>query len=219
MTDRFVCLFAMFAVACAERSPPPDVAGDSRAIGTRVVTASSDAWVTVDRLHRRTCPAERCGEVGWVGFREKVTVHEQRDGWARITQHYDASCHNGRSEYVESGDARCVSENGIVDGQFAEWVRVSSLSATRPADPGEGATGFHALVAESDDYHQFGDVFAKAAAELITSGQCSRADFEQGGGWLKSTTRRDDPVYFTYCGGMRRSNRLYLNAATGRVFN
>ena len=35
---------------------------------------------------------------------------------------------------------------------------------------------------------------------------------------MKSTSHKGGPVYFTYCGGMRVQNRLYLNAATGEVF-
>jgi hypothetical protein len=35
---------------------------------------------------------------------------------------------------------------------------------------------------------------------------------------MKSTSHKGSPVYFTYCGGMRVQNRLYLNAATGEVF-
>ena len=42
-------------------------------------------WVTSERLNRRTCPSESCGVVGQLFFREGVTVHEERDGWARIT--------------------------------------------------------------------------------------------------------------------------------------
>ena len=36
---------------------------------------------------------------------------------------------------------------------------------------------------------------------------------------MKSAIKyRDEPVYFTYCGGMTISNRIYLNAETGRIF-
>ena len=83
---------------------------------------SDKYWVTSDRLNRHTCPSTDCGIVGQLVFREGADVFEDKDGWARISQHYDASCANGRSEYVDSGDSRCAPENGIVDGKFAEWV-------------------------------------------------------------------------------------------------
>jgi hypothetical protein len=142
---------------------------------------------------------------------------EERDGWVRVTRYYDASCKNGRSEYVDSGNAACDSANGIVRGRFAEWVSASYLSSSRPPDPAAGATGDFALVSGSDDYGKYKDEFARAAADLIKSGQCSRADFQESGGWLKSMQHRNRPIYFTYCGGMTLQNRLYLDASTGRV--
>lgn len=177
-----------------------------------------EVWVTVDRLNRRTCPNERCGSVGVLDFREKATIYEERMGWARISRYYDASCKDGRSEFVDAGNSRCEPSNGIVDGQFAEWASLQYLSANRPADPAAGAMGDLALVSGSDDYRTYKNVFAKAAADLIASGRCTPADFEEMGGWVKSTNHRTQPIYFTYCGGMRIENRLYLDASTGRVF-
>lgn len=181
--------------------------------------AATDAWVTSDRLKRRTCPSTDCGVVGELFFREKATIYEAENGWARITKPYQASCNNGLSDFVISGNAACISSNGIVNGQFSEWVSMEFLNETRPEDPGAGATGDYEIIKDSDDYRLHKDAFAKAAKNLISSGKCSAADFKEMGGWLKSTTTySDSPVYFTYCGGMTTSNRLYLNAATGEVF-
>jgi hypothetical protein len=187
--------------------------------GSAEATGSGrEAWVTVDRLHRRTCPDERCGSVGTLFFRDKATIYEESMGWARISKVYDASCKGGRSEYVDAGNAKCEPSNGIVNGQFAEWVSLQYLSAERPADPAAGATGDFALVSGSDDYQTYKNVFAKAATDLIASGRCTRTDFVEMGGWIKSANHRTEPIYFTYCGGMRIENRLYLDASTGRVF-
>jgi len=42
-------------------------------------------------------------------------------------------------------------------------------------------------------------------------------DFKDNGGFSKSTNHPGS-VYFVYCGGMRRENRQYLDASTGRTF-
>jgi hypothetical protein len=175
-------------------------------------------WVTVDRLNRRTCPSPACGIVGQLFFREAATVYGQSGGWARISSYYSASCMNGRSEYVDSGNNRCTRDNGIVDGKFAEWVSAEFLSQNRPPDPGAGATGIEALVAGSDDYRIYKAAFVRAAQSLISSGECSEADFREIGGWLKSTEHMEQPIYFMYCGGWTLSNRLYLDAETGEIF-
>jgi hypothetical protein len=118
---------------------------------------------------------------------------------ARISNDYAASCVNGRSEYVDTGNNRCTPDNGIVDGRFAEWVSAEFLSQEQPPDPAVGATGIEALVAQSDDYRIYKAAFVKAAQSLISSGQCSEADFSENGGWWKSS-HRDQPIYFIYCG-------------------
>lgn len=176
-------------------------------------------WTTVERLDRRTCPARSCGVVGQLFFRESAHVYEIADGWARVTQPYDGGCANGRSEYVDRGEAACNESNGFTDGRFAEWVELSGLSTERPADPAESAAPDESLVAQSDDFSRHRRAFAAAAAQLIADGRCTRNDFVEMGGWMKSVNQyRDQPVYFTYCGGMTNANRLYLDASTGRIF-
>lgn len=176
--------------------------------------AEQKMWVKTDTVARHTCPSTECGMVGKLYFREAVTVLESRNGWARITELYDASCHNSNSEYVDFGWRACSPENGIVNGQFAEWVRVGSLAATRPPDPGASATGFAKLVAQSDDYQNYAKEFERAAIQLIESGRCSREDFLSVGGWIRST-RKGPGMYFTYC--KNGADQVYLNVRTGRT--
>lgn len=173
-------------------------------------------WVISDRLNRRTCPSESCGVVGQAFFREGVTVREERGGWARITRTYDASCVGGRSEYVDTGNAVCDPANGIVDGQFAEWASVEYLLETRPSDPAAGASGIEELVSESDDFARYRTAFAKAAQSLITQRRCTERDFQEMGGWVKSSSHRNQSIYFTYCGGATVANRQYWTQIRAR---
>ena len=209
MKRTLLFVLALIAVGCS----------DAEQSETASEGSDIDAWVTADRLNRRTCPQPSCGSVGVQFFRDGVTIYERSNGWARITGPYNASCFNGVSEYVDSGNDACEEANGIVDGRFAEWVSAQYLSSERPPDPAAGATGDYALVSGSDDYATYKDAFAKAASGLIANGSCSRADFEEMGGWWKSSLRgADEPVYFTYCGGLTLDDRIYLNASTGEVF-
>lgn len=188
-------------------------------LAATLALAAETLWVTAERLHRRTCPETRCGSVGWLFYREQAIVYEKKDGWGRVTKYYDASCRNGVSEYVDTGNARCSGGNGITNGKFAEWVSLDYLVAIRPPDPSTGAAGFEKLIGGSDDYRRYKPAFVAAAKNLIASGRCTPDDFEKAGGWTKSTTTyRNKPVYFVYCGALTLSNRLYLNAATGDVF-
>ena len=177
-----------------------------------------EMWSTVERVQRRTCPSERCGVVGQVFFRELVRVFEQRDGWARISEPYSASCVDGRSEIVDRGESACSVENGIVDGLFSEWVRLEDIATVRPPDPVQSARIEEELIAGSDDFGRHRRAFVTAANALIADGRCTPSDFQEMGGWLKSSNHRDQPIYFTYCGGMTLANRIYLDASSGRIF-
>lgn len=146
-------------------------------------------------------------------FRESAHVYEIADGWARVTEPYDASCAGGRSEYVDSGEAACTEANGITNGRFAEWVEVSALSTPRPADSAATAiaTADESLVAQSDDLQRHRRAFASAAAQLIADSRCTRQDFLEMGGWMKSVNQyRDQPVYFTYCDGMTNAGSISM---------
>lgn len=93
------------------------------------------------------------------------------------------------------------------------------LGAPGLADPAQTALPTASLVAKSQDFSKYRAAFVKAANELIQDGRCTPRDFEKTGGWRKTAINyRDEPVYFTYCGGMTISNRIYLNAETGRIF-
>lgn len=175
-------------------------------------------WVTAEYLDRHSCPKDSCGVVGRLSFREAATVLEGRGAWVRISKEYDGACENGQSLYVDEGDKACTSANGFRDGRFSEWVRRKHLSTTRPADPANTASADESLVAQSDDFARYRRQFASIAAKLIADGRCTKAEFEEQGGFIKSVIgHRNEPVYFIYCGGMTASNKLYVNAKTGDV--
>ena len=181
--------------------------------------ATEKAWVCSDRLNRRTCPGTHCGVVGQFFHREGVTIYEEKSGWARVSKYYDASCLDGRSQSVDFGNPSCSSQNGINNGKFSEWVSLKYLATTRPPDPGSTITGIAEMISASDDFTKYKSAFVKASNKLMVSGRCTTNDFQNTGGWIKSTTTyHDQPVYFTYCGAMKRSNRIYLNASNGRIF-
>ncbi|MEO3387654.1 hypothetical protein [Mesorhizobium sp. CAU 1741] len=85
-------------------------------------------WVKVGEGLRRTCPSLDCGIVGTFFPGESVVIHESLNGWMRVSDYYSAGCYEGRSSYVESGPNGCTAENGIQDGEFAEWMRAETLS-------------------------------------------------------------------------------------------
>ena len=185
-------------------------------MSVNIAVAEPNLWVAADRVERHICPSVKCGVAGQLMFREGVEVLETKGAWVRVTKPYSASCSGGLSEYVKSGNSECVASNGINNGMFAEWVPTKSLTKDRPADPGAGATGDDVLVKNSDDYRLYRTQFTKAARDLIDNGTCTAGDFEEVGGWMASPVKGKG-MYFMYCGGMTKANRLYLNVRSGKV--
>lgn len=185
-------------------------------VTTKIAVAEPSLWVSADQVTRHTCPSDKCGVVGLLMFREGVESFETKGGWVRVTKSYAASCSGGTSAYVANGNSACIESNGIKNGMFAEWVSKKSLTKNRPADPAEGATGDDVLIKNSDDYRLHRSQFAKAAGQLIEKGTCTAADFEEMGGWMASPDKGQG-MYFMYCGGMTKANRLYLDVRSGDV--
>lgn len=160
-----------------------------------------DYYVTSNKLNVRLEPDKTGKITNTLYKRQKVEVFQVKDGWARISRYYDGG--------VEG-----------VSGEVARWVFAKYLSTNRPAE--EQVSNLNSPVAKaiksSDDFLKYQSVFVSASEKLIKYGKCSLGDFKEIGGWWRSTNHKPKPVYFTYCGGMTKSNRIYLNAANGSTF-
>lgn len=73
-------------------------------------------------------------------------------------------------------------------------------------------------ISNSDDAESHGEIFLEAATQLIAEKKCQISDFQENGGWIRSMNHKPKPIYFTYCGGYIRSNRVYIDTASGKIF-
>lgn len=151
----FLACFVLVGVFAPGNAPSEAAASTGSPPSGTATEDDGKFWVTSERLNRRTCPSDSCGVVGQFFFREGATILEHRDGWARVTEPYDASCVNGRSQYVDTGNASCDPANGISDRKFAEWVSAKYLSETRPTDP--AASGIEELGGRVRRLHAISD--------------------------------------------------------------
>ena len=187
--------------------------------GHPLIAEPMERYVSADQLSVRSCPSTSCGRISWLLSGQKVTVSETKDGWARISKYYNASCKGGVSDYVDSGNAACSRENGIVDGQFAEWVSLVYLAESREEPKPASNSSLVNALSKSDNFGTYEPVFTEVTQKLVHDGQCTEADVVENGGWVKATGPNADlPVFFIYCGGFSVAYRLYLDASSGRVF-
>lgn len=159
------------------------------------------AYVTADRLNVRLAPSLDAEIASVLHGGQRVDVLEVQGGWSRISRYSD--------EFNEGGSVK-----------VARWVASAYLSATRPEDDTvhvDSASPLGAAINKSDDSHLYRSSFLAAASQLIRRGECTTADFEDIGGWVRSAGRSKS-VYFTYCGGRNTGSRIYLDVDSGRIF-
>ena len=95
------------------------------------------------------------------------------------------------------------------------WTGPVATTATRTFTDAQ----IQEAIAKSDDYEMHRAAFTKAATFLLTTSRCGQRELKEYGGFVKAQGGyKDQPIYFTYCGGMKVANRLYVDADTGKVF-
>ncbi|WED24204.1 SH3 domain-containing protein [Vibrio sp. JC009] len=154
-------------------------------------------YVSSDRLNVRSYPDGNSLIRSVLRKGDPVTALEVKGDWVRF------------SDYM-------VHESGK---DIADWIHMEFLSASKPVITDEDRRKtMTALIKKSDDFVQYQEQFISATQKLIDNGNCSFEDFELLGGWLISVTYKPQPVYFVYCGGTGRNDKVYLNAETGEIF-
>lgn len=129
---------------------------------------------------------------------EKVRLLEKKNGWGRVSAYF---------VYEQGGP------------EIAEWIPLDGLVEQAPViTVEERKKTIQDYIAASDDLVQFEDMFLTTTDKLLKDGSCSPVDFEELGGWVKSTKYADRDVYFIYCGGLKLADKIYLDVRTGEVF-
>lgn len=163
-----------------------------------VLSYAQSMYVISEDLNVRLSPSKYGKKTSVLLKGQRVDVYEIKDGWARVTEYYD-----GHSEGV--------------NGRVARWVYAKYLSNTKPKKKVIKSNSPVAKAIEaSDDYEKYHESLISASEQLIKNGTCTIKDYKDQGGWMRSSTRGKG-VYFTYCGGMRSSNKVYVNVITGKL--
>ncbi|WP_104399704.1 SH3 domain-containing protein [Vibrio penaeicida] len=154
-------------------------------------------YVSSSSLNVRREPGTNASISRVLDIGDKVDVLESNQGWARI------------SEYHKYGD-----------GEFAQWVSEQFLSSSVPENLAEVRSGrLEIAIKGSDNFLNHRDLFLSVSQLLINDGICTNTDFKEIGGWLKSVDYRPRDVYYTYCGGIEREHKIYLDAENGELLN
>jgi len=183
------------------KTPSPKVKA-SDIVKTKNKISSKTYFVAIEQLNVRLDPSKEASITNTLYENQKIDVYEIKNGWARISEYYNGTV-EGR------------------DGRVARWVSVKYLSRNPPVEKEFSKSGDSALeeaIRGSNNYSKYKKSFIKASETLIQEERCTLNDFKKIGGWVRSSTHKPKPIFFTYCGRMTTENRIYLNAETGKLF-
>lgn len=88
---------------------------------------SAPAAVEPTEIVLQSCPSPYCGSIARLIVEKPVPVYERRNGWIRISEYYDADCRNGITTFIEGPANACTRENGVHNGQVAEWAPAAAF--------------------------------------------------------------------------------------------
>ncbi len=179
-----------------EEAPVPVIAAPAEKIKT-VVKPNMDYFVTVNKLNVRSYPRANAPIRSSLRKGMPLKALEIKGDWVRISDY----------EVHDSGN------------DVADWVHSDFLSHEKPVVTAqEVRKALVALVKKSDDFMLYEEQFIIATKQLLDQKTCTHDDFELIDGWILSRTFNIEPVYFVYCGGTARENKVYMNPETGEIF-
>lgn len=129
---------------------------------------------------------------------DAVHLLEKKNGWGRITEYF---------VYQENRPAT------------AKWIPLDGLITKKPEiSANERRETILSYIDKSDDMGKYEETFINTTNDLLKQKRCKPDDFMETGGWVRSVNFSKEDVYFVYCGGMKRVNKIYLNAQNAKVF-
>ena len=158
-------------------------------------------YVIAEALNVRLNASTKGKVTNTLSMNQKVEVFEVKNGWARISKYYDG-----------------VAEG--ISGKVARWTSAKYLSSDRPTNNKliDYSSPLTKAISSSQDYSKNKDIFLSVSAKLIDQRECKLSDFEEMGGWMRSSNHKPKPIYFTYCSAKKANDRIYLDATTGKLY-
>jgi hypothetical protein len=133
--------------------------------------------------------------VGKTELREVVKVYQEKGRWSRVQSWINET--TGKSQ----------------------WIYNEHLSTEHPGvTVQERYQTIKQLIASTDDFEQYEARFIELTDSVLQSKQCSEEDLTQLKGWIRSFNYPDEPIYYSYCGGLEVEDKLYINLDSGDVF-
>lgn len=168
--------------------------------------AKGKYYVNTKTLKVRMAPSTKAGHSYSMYKNQKVRVYEVKDNWARISKYKTTTV---KGKFTKAAK--------WVFGKYLTQAKVRKQknrkkSFTKKRSSYKKNTKLTKAISGSDNYKKFSKTFQSVSQKLIENGTCKVSDFSKTRGWIDIS--RDD-LYFAYCGGFSKKNKIYLNVKSG----
>ena len=170
------------------------------------VQAKGRYYVNTKTLKVRMAPSTKARHSYSIYKNQKVRVYEVKDNWARISRYKTTTI---KGKFTKAAK--------WVFGKYLTPTKVRKKknrkkSSTKKRSSYKKNTKLTQAISGSDNYKKHSKTFQSVSQKLLKEGRCKLSDFRKTRGWIELS--RDD-LYFTYCGGFSRKNKIYLNVKSG----
>lgn len=177
-------------------------------------------YVNGSILKVRTGPSTKATHSYSIYKKQKVTVYELHNGWARVSK----SSENSKwayAKYLTKIDApvkkQAVAEPVQHTPKQETVVPREEVVHEEPAPKVKKPsvdTRLLRAISKSDDFLIYSEIFLSVSQQLVKHRICKVSDFRKTRGWMEL---KKDEIYFSYCGGFNKKNKIYMNLKTGRI--
>ena len=165
-------------------------------------------YVNTKTLKVRMAPTTKSVHSYSVYQNQKVRVYEIKDNWARISKYKTTTV---KGKFTKA--AKWVFGKYITKSKIKKKKKLKKKkSPVKKQSSYKNDSKLIQTISGSDNYKTFSKAFQSASKKLVHDGKCKISDFRKTRGWIDLS--RDD-LYFVYCGGFSRKNKIYLNVKSG----
>lgn len=163
-------------------------------------------YVNTKTLKVRMAPTTKARHSYSIYKNQKVRVHEVKDNWARISRYKTTTV---KGKFTKA--AKWVFGKYLTKSKVSKKKKRKKTS-TKKRSSYKKNNSLTRAISGSDNYKKFSKTFGSVSQKLVKDGRCKVSDFRKTRGWIDLD--RDD-LYFIYCGGFSKKNKIYLNVKNG----
>ncbi len=168
-------------------------------------------YVNADVLKIRLGPSSSYEHSYSMYHKQKTNVYEFKNSWARVSK----SKSNSKWAYAKFlSPVKVDKKTETSKKSTPKKTKKTTKKKVTKAKKNKVDTRLLKYIAKSDNYEKHSKVFINVSQRLIANRVCKISDFRKTSGWMELSK---DEMYFTYCGGFTKKDKIYINLVTNEI--